>query len=111
MIKPEFDIFYVTSVKRENGRIVGVSAIQLRSIPPVRSYVQLSRVYHTQFTGLQFVFLVPFIIKDDPLEISAFRLKVKKENEEFLVAIPDTIEQRRGLASLPEYIRMPNDFI
>jgi len=111
MSKPEFEVFYVTSVKRENGKIVGVAAIQHRSIPPVRSYMQLSHVYHTQLTGRQFVFLIPFVVKEDPLELSAFRLKVKKENEEFLVVIPDTIEQRQGLASLPEYVRLPTDFI
>lgn len=111
MSKPDFDVFYVTSVKRENGKIVGISAIQQKAIPPVRSYMQLSHVYHTQFTGRQFVFLIPFLVKEKPLELSAFRLKVKKENEEFLVVIPDTIEQRQGLASLPEYVRVPSDFI
>lgn len=111
MSKPEFDIFYVTSVKRENGKIVGVSAVQHRAIPPVRLYMELSHVFHTQFTGMQLIFLVPFIVKNEPLEVSSFRLKVKKEKEEFLVVIPDNIEQRQGLASLPEYVRAPMDFI
>lgn len=111
MSKPEFEIFYVTSVKRENGKILGVSAIQHRAIPPVRLYMEISHVFHTQFTERQFVFLVPFIVKNEPLEVSSFRLKVKNENEEFLVVIPDNIEQRQGLASLLEYVKAPFDFI
>lgn len=111
MSQPDFDVFYVTSVKRENGKIIGISAIQHRAIPPVRLYMDLSHVYHTQFTGKQFVFLVPYLVKDEPLEVSSFRLQVKKDDNEFLVVIPDTIEKRQGLASLSEYVRMPTDFL
>lgn len=111
MSQPDFDVFYVTSVKRENGKIVGISAIQHRAIPPVRLYMDLSYVYYEQFTKKQFVYLVPYVVKNKSLEISAFRLQVKQENDEFFVILPSSIEQRQGLASLPEYIRMPTDFI
>jgi len=109
--QPNFDVFYVTSVKRENRKIIGISAIQHRCIPPVRLYIELDRIYHMQFTEMQFVFLVPYVTRDAPLEVSSFRLQVKKEGEEFLIVIPDTVEKRQGLASLPEYVRMPSDFI
>lgn len=111
MLRSDVDVFFVTSIKRENKKIVGVSAIQSRAIPPVRLYMDLSHIYHTQFTGRQSVFLVPYIANEDPLEISAFRLAVRKEEEVFIVELPKTIEQRQGLASLPEYVRMPTDFI
>lgn len=104
MSEQRFELFYVTALKRHEGKIIGIVVMQHKAVRPVKVYMEISHVYHTQFTERQYVFLVSYVVKEEPLEVSSFRLRVEKVNEDYVVVIPDSVEQRQGLISLPEHV-------
>jgi len=104
------NIFYVTSATRKNGKITAISAIQHKAIPPVRLYMEITHVYHGAMLPDPYIFLVPYVINEVSFDVSVFRLKVGKKDEEYFIVEPDDEKQCQALISLPEYVKAPMDF-
>lgn len=101
----------VISVKRENGKIIGVLVIPEDFEHQIRMYIEISHVYYEAHTQIDSRYYVEYIKDEKTMLKGRFRLKVQKTNNGFEVVEPLDPQQLKALKELPEYIHNSNDFM
>lgn len=103
------EIFHVQSLKRDNGRVIGVAALQARAKSPYRFYFSAETIYHRQKRSDPDKLIVTAQNPTTSKQIS-FRIFAEK-NEDYYVKEPSNENELSIFRSLPEYSYHPDDFL
>ena len=101
--------FRVQSVKRDNGKIIGVAVLQENAPYTFRLYFPIERVFHTQFIGNPDKHFVEYIADKNTMLRATFVMQVEQIGNDFRVIEPTDERQREALQNLPEYVYTQGD--
>ena len=103
------EIFHVQSLKRDNGKVIGVAVLQARAKSPYRFYFSAEDIYHRQKHPEPDKLIVTSQNSDSSKQIS-FRIFAEKDDD-FYVKEPENEKELTIFRSLPEYSYHPDDFL
>ncbi len=104
------EIFHVDSIKRDNGKVIGIAVIQAKSQSAIRLYFTAEHIFHQQNSNDPDKLLVPFIDSKTGKQ-THFQIKAEQINDDFFIKEPDDSKQLDVFNSLQEYSYRPSDFL